>query len=142
MQLSQGPWQSEPTFAILIALYRPHLGPLARNYSNGKKWPKNGRGCRPHRPMGEKWPKNGKMAILGKFSIIWSFLPGNLPIFTVGPTSVFRGPKWGLYRAIRIASLLHAKQQSSTPPPLGFLSSAASSNDQNPTMQITKALQR
>ena len=43
------------TLAILIALCRPQIGPMARN---GKK--RGTKGFWPHREKGEKWPKNGK----------------------------------------------------------------------------------
>ena len=81
--------------AIPIALYRPQIGPPARN--------------------GKKWPKNGKMAIfdpfLGQFShfsaIFSPFSRWGLFVHFLSIFFPFRagGPIWGLYRAIGIAIL-------------------------------------
>ena len=83
----------ESGLAIPIALYRPQIGPLARN---GKKSGSN-------RKKGKKWFKNSHFS----------------RPFPVGPKSIFRpffspfragGPIWGLYRAIGIASLVSSSR--------------------------------
>ena len=77
-------------FAIPIALYRPQIGPPARNgKKNGRKMdfgPTGKGGGEWHK--WENWPKNGsKMGQKCHFPIFDPFLPF---FFPVGPNSIFR----------------------------------------------------
>ena len=86
------------------------------NRASGPKWKKNGRKIDFGRngKKGKKWPKNGKIAIfdpfLGQFSHFSAiFSPfsrfGQNPFFCHFFPFRAGGPIWGLYRAIRIATV-------------------------------------
>ena len=99
--------------AIPIALYRPQIGPPARNGRKmAEKWILA--------PLQKKGGKNGrKMGKLPFLTHFWANFPIFRPFFPLFPGGAkidfstiffpFRagGPIWGLYRAIGIAILEH-----------------------------------
>ena len=85
------------TFAIPIAMYRPHFGPPA---PNGEK---NGRKLdfAPAGKRGKNGRKMGKLAQNWSKMAIFRFFGHSFPLFPGGAKIHFS--KWGLYRAIGIA---------------------------------------
>ena len=94
--------KNQTIIAIPIALYRPEIGPPARNGEKmAKKWilappGKRGKMAQKVGKLAQKWAKNGHFPI---FRPVFTLLNPFFAIF-----SSFRArPIWGLYRAIGIA---------------------------------------